>query len=68
LLVFKFRSSGGDRSYRVGLRGLVIAACFAEIGHEVICVDQDEKRIAALQAGEVPIHEEFFPELVDPCL
>src|SRR3954463_3912606 len=47
-----------------GYVGLVAAACFAEIGHDVVCVDQDKTRIAALLAGEVPIHEEFLPELI----
>jgi UDPglucose 6-dehydrogenase len=47
-----------------GYVGLVAAACLAEIGHEVICADQDEKRIAALRQGEVPIHEEYLPELL----
>ncbi len=47
-----------------GYVGLVAAACFAELGHEVICVDNDEQRIAALNRGEVPIHEKFLPELL----
>jgi UDPglucose 6-dehydrogenase len=44
--------------------GLVSAACFAELGHEVISVDNDRAKIAALQGGEVPIHERFLPELL----
>ena len=48
-----------------GYVGLVVAACLAEIGHEVVCVDQDKKRISALSTGEVPIHEEFLPELLE---
>jgi UDPglucose 6-dehydrogenase len=47
-----------------GYVGLVSAACLAEIGHEVICVDIDEQRIAELNRGELPIHEEFLPELL----
>jgi UDPglucose 6-dehydrogenase len=47
-----------------GYVGLVSAACFAEIGHEVISVDSDSVKIAALQRGETPIHEEFLPELL----
>jgi UDPglucose 6-dehydrogenase len=43
---------------------LVAAACFAEIGHEVISIDNDVEKIAMLQRGEVPIHEEFLPELL----
>ena len=47
-----------------GYVGLVAAACFAELGHTVICVDNDERKVAALQRGEVPIHERFLPELL----
>jgi UDPglucose 6-dehydrogenase len=46
-----------------GYVGLVSAACFAEIGHDVISVDNDGAKIAALERGEVPIHERFLPEL-----
>lgn len=48
-----------------GYVGLVAAACFAEIGHHVICVDNDEAKVAMLQAGGVPIHEEFLPQLLE---
>jgi UDPglucose 6-dehydrogenase len=47
-----------------GYVGLVSAVCFAEIGHEVISVDNNAEKIAALERGEVPIHEEFLPELL----
>jgi UDPglucose 6-dehydrogenase len=47
-----------------GYVGLVAAACFAEIGHQVVCVDNDESKIEALQRGETIIHEEFLPELI----
>ena len=47
-----------------GYVGLVAAACFAEIGHRVVCVDNNEERIQMLLAGEVPIFEENLPELV----
>ncbi len=47
-----------------GYVGLVAAACFAELGHEVISIDNDVSKIAMLQRGEVPIHEEFLPELL----
>jgi UDPglucose 6-dehydrogenase len=47
-----------------GYVGLVSAACFAEIGHNVISVDNDGAKIAALERGEVPIHERFLPELL----
>ncbi len=48
-----------------GYVGLVAAACFAEIGHRVICVDNDEQKVGMLRAGGVPIHEEHLKELLD---
>lgn len=47
-----------------GYVGLVSAACFAEIGHRVICVDNDEEKVRILNEGGVPIHEEYLPELL----
>jgi UDPglucose 6-dehydrogenase len=47
-----------------GYVGLVSGACFADFGHEVVCVDKDEHKIAALRAGEVPIFEPGLDELV----
>jgi UDPglucose 6-dehydrogenase len=47
-----------------GYVGLVSAVCFAEIGHDVISVDNDNAKIEALKRGEVPIHEHFLPELL----
>ena len=47
-----------------GYVGLVAAVCFAEIGHQVICVDNDESRIKTLREGGVPIYEEHLPELL----
>ncbi len=47
-----------------GYVGLVAAACFAEIGHRVLCVDNDEAKVNELNQGVVPIHEEFLPELL----
>ncbi|MEL6479394.1 MAG: UDP-glucose/GDP-mannose dehydrogenase family protein [Pseudomonadota bacterium] len=40
-----------------GYVGLVSGVCFSDFGHEVVCVDKDAGKIAALQAGEVPIFE-----------
>ena len=40
-----------------GYVGLVSGACFAEVGHNVICVDNDQRKVDALQAGKVPIYE-----------
>ena len=47
-----------------GYVGLVSAACFAELGHEVVNVDNDRAKIAMLEQGQVPIHEELLPELL----
>lgn len=40
-----------------GYVGLVAGVCFAEIGHDVTCVDVDEKKVASMQAGIPPIYE-----------
>jgi UDPglucose 6-dehydrogenase len=40
-----------------GYVGLSTGACFAEVGHDVTCVDNDEEKIAALKAGQMPIFE-----------
>jgi UDPglucose 6-dehydrogenase len=47
-----------------GYVGLVAGACFADLGHDVILVDNDQKKLAALRNGQVPIHEKFLPELL----
>lgn len=47
-----------------GYVGLVVAACFAEIGHTVISVDKDATKVAELRRGKVPIHEHLLPELL----
>jgi UDPglucose 6-dehydrogenase len=47
-----------------GYVGLVAGACFADMGHGVTLVDNDAKKVAALQQGSVPIHENFLPELI----
>ena len=47
-----------------GYVGLTTAACLAELGHRVVCTDIDGARIAALQRGEVPIHEPGLADLV----
>src|ERR1700722_14988775 len=49
-----------------GYVGLVAGACFADLGHDVIVVDNDERKLAALKNGEVPIHEKFLPEFLGP--
>ena len=47
-----------------GYVGLVAAVCFAEMGHDVICVDNDERKVKALQSGDTLIHEMYLPELL----
>ncbi len=47
-----------------GYVGLVAGACFADLGHDVVLVDNDQKKLAALRDGQVPIHENFLPELL----
>jgi UDPglucose 6-dehydrogenase len=47
-----------------GYVGLVSATCYAESGNEVICVDIDAARIAALNEGKIPIYEPGLGELV----
>jgi len=47
-----------------GYVGLVTGACFADVGHNVICVDNDAQKINQLQAGEVPIYEPGLEEII----
>ena len=47
-----------------GYVGLVAGACFADLGHDVILVDNDQRKLQALRNGQVPIHEKFLPELL----
>src|SRR5436305_4880890 len=47
-----------------GWVGLVTAACFAELGHEVYCRDIVQQKVDSLARGEVPIYEPGLSELV----
>lgn len=47
-----------------GYVGSVTAACFAEAGHEIVCVDIDEKKVEQINAGIPPIYEEGLGDLL----
>ncbi|HEX8217564.1 MAG TPA: UDP-glucose/GDP-mannose dehydrogenase family protein [Allosphingosinicella sp.] len=48
-----------------GYVGLVSGACFADFGHDVVCVDKDERKISALLEGRMPIYEPGLDQLVE---
>ncbi|QKY21486.1 UDP-glucose/GDP-mannose dehydrogenase family protein [Halolamina sp. CBA1230] len=48
-----------------GYVGSTIAACFADLGHDVVNIDIDQSIVDTINAGEAPIHEDGLPELVD---
>ncbi|GIU94919.1 MAG: UDP-glucose 6-dehydrogenase [Gaiellaceae bacterium] len=50
--------------FGAGYVGLVTGACFADLGHEVVVRDVDERKIDALRRGEVPIHEPGLDEVI----
>jgi len=47
-----------------GYVGLVTGTCFAEVGHQVVCVDNDATKVKILQAGGIPIYEPGLDDLV----
>lgn len=50
-----------------GYVGLVAGACFAESGHDVVCVDSDASKVERLRRGEIPIYEEGLADIVTRC-
>ena len=48
-----------------GYVGLVTGACFAEMGNDVICVDEDKKKIDVLLAGGIPIYEPGLKDIIE---
>mgnify|MGYP003849868585 CR=1 FL=1 len=48
-----------------GYVGLVSGACFADFGHDVVCIDKDQSKIDRLHAGIMPIYELGLDALVD---
>ena len=60
------------RSFEVGVVGagyvgLVTGACLAYLGHRVICVDNDPRRVEGLERGQLPIHEPHLESLIQEC-
>src|SRR5215469_6839722 len=47
-----------------GYVGLTTGACLAFLGHQVTCLDADERKISKLKAGHTPIYEPFLTELL----
>ncbi|MAY72235.1 MAG: UDP-glucose 6-dehydrogenase, partial [Halomonas sp.] len=50
--------------FGTGYVGLVTGTCLADVGHDVICMDVDENKIARLEAGEIPIFEPGLEPMV----
>ncbi|HSY10407.1 MAG TPA: 2-dehydropantoate 2-reductase N-terminal domain-containing protein, partial [Candidatus Dormibacteraeota bacterium] len=47
-----------------GYVGLVTGTCFAEVGHQVVCVDNDAAKVKSLQSGGIPIYEPDLEDLI----
>ena len=51
-----------------GYVGLVAGACFAHVGHKVVCVDVDEEKIKLLSDGVCPVFEPQLPEIIEKTM
>jgi UDPglucose 6-dehydrogenase len=51
-----------------GYVGLVTGACLAYIGHDVICVDNNEAKVKLMSSGQSPIHEPGLPEVIQSAI
>lgn len=51
-----------------GYVGLVAGVCFADVGHEVICIDNDKSKIAKLKDGQIPIYEPGLSDILKNCV
>ncbi|HAN73038.1 MAG TPA: UDP-glucose 6-dehydrogenase [Planktothrix sp. UBA8407] len=51
-----------------GYVGLVTGVCLAQIGHEVICIDNNEEKVKLMKSGQSPIYEPGLPELMKSCM
>lgn len=51
-----------------GYVGLVAGVCFADAGHQVVCVDRDETKIKMLKNGEIPIYEPGLEDILHPAM
>ncbi len=56
--------NGGIAVIGTGYVGLTTGACLAHLGHQVVCADIDEEKVARLQRGEIPIVEQGLGEIV----
>ena len=54
--------------YGAGYVGLVTGACLADVGNEVLLVDVNEARVAALKRGEIPIYEPGLTAIIQRCV
>jgi len=62
---FAWRSQLKIAVFGSGYVGLVTAACLADVGHDLLCIDVDEARVGTLKSGQVPIFEPGLKELID---